>query len=251
MPSVWFSAPPDQASLANSWSSQMAMTGAARVQGLEVGVGFVTPVPGAVVGEGGDLVGRGVRAYDGVAGAVLAGRVLVDVVAEVQPGVQVAARREMAVRGEVARLPVGAGDHAEAQAGHGGVGRRGGAGAGGGRVGAAGGEAEPVVGGRPQAADVRLDGVVGGGRTRWWTPWRRSSRTPCPWRRSSSPRCPGRARSRVSPRRWASPGSTAECRRAADRRRRHRAGRPGPRWPRGPGGRRRAGRRGRRWRPRP
>ena len=134
-----------------------------RVQGLQVRVGLVTGVPDAVVGEGDDLVGRRVRPYDLVAGAVLAGAVLVDVVAEVQPRVQVAARGQMAVGGEVAALPVGAGDHAEAQAGGGGVGGRGGAGAGGGRVGAAGREAEPVVRGGREAAYVRLDGVVGGG----------------------------------------------------------------------------------------
>src|SRR5690606_34010151 len=110
-----------------------------------------------------DLVGGGVRADDGAAGAVATAAVLVDVVAQMEPGVQIAAGREMAVRGEVPGLPVGAGDDAEAQAADAGVGGRGGAGAPGGRLGAAGGEAEPVVGGRPQAADVRLDGVVGGG----------------------------------------------------------------------------------------
>ncbi len=133
------------------------------VQRLEVRVGLVRGVPQPVVGEGDDFVGGGVRADDLVTGAVLAGAVLVDVVAQVQPGVQVAAGREMAVRREVAGLPVGAGHHAEPQPGHRGVGGRGGAGAGDGRVGAARGEAEPVVGGRAQAAYVRLDGVVGGG----------------------------------------------------------------------------------------
>lgn len=107
------------------------------VQRLEVRVGLVTGVPDAVVGEGDDLVGGGVRADDRAPGAVVAGRVLVDVVAQVQPGVQVAAGREMAVPREVPGLPVGAGDHPEAQPRHGGVGgwRRAGAGRGG--VGAA------------------------------------------------------------------------------------------------------------------
>ena len=75
------------------------------VQGLQIRVGLVLAVPGAVVGERDDLVGGRVRADDRAAGRVLAGLVLVDVVAEVQPGVQVATGREMAVRGEVAAPP--------------------------------------------------------------------------------------------------------------------------------------------------
>ncbi len=84
------------------------------VQGPEVGVGLVDAVPGAVVGEGDDLVGGGVLPYDLLRGGEAAGRVLVEVVAEVQDRVQVAAGRQVPVRGEVARLPVGAGDDAEA-----------------------------------------------------------------------------------------------------------------------------------------
>ena len=64
MPSVWFSAPPDQASLANSWSSQIAIDRARGVQRLQVGVGLVRAVPDAVVGEREDLVGRRVLPYD-------------------------------------------------------------------------------------------------------------------------------------------------------------------------------------------
>src|SRR5690606_1635190 len=129
----------------------------------QVRVGLVVGVPHAVVGEGDDLVGGGLRAHRPAAVAVLAGAVLVDVVAQVQPGVEVAAGREVAVGREVARLVVGAGHHAEAQPGHGGVGGGRGTGARDGGVGAAGGEAEPVVGGGPQAADVGLHGVVGRG----------------------------------------------------------------------------------------
>src|SRR5690606_4866194 len=133
------------------------------VQGLQVGVRLVGAVPQTVVGEGDDLVGRRVRADDGAAGAVAAAGVLVDVVAQMQPGVQVAAGGEVAVGGEVPCLPVGARDDTEAESADGGVGGRGGAGAADGGVVAAGREADPVVGGRLQAADVGLHGVVGGG----------------------------------------------------------------------------------------
>lgn len=108
-------------------------------------------------------MGGGVRAHDRAAGTELAGLVLVDVVAEEEEGVQVAAGGEVAVGGEVAGLPVGAGRDAEAQAGEGGVGGRGGVGAADRGGGATGGEAVPVEGVRGQAADVGLDGVVGGG----------------------------------------------------------------------------------------
>src|SRR5262249_42726430 len=133
------------------------------VQGLEVGVGLVTGVPDTVVGERDDLVGRGVRADDRAAGPVLTALVLVDVVTQVQPCVQVSAGGEVAVGREVAGLPVGAGDHAETQSGHRGARGRGRAGAGDGGVGAAGGEAEPVVSGGRETANVGLDRVVGGG----------------------------------------------------------------------------------------
>src|SRR5690606_16437295 len=135
------------------------------VQRLQVRVGVVVGVPHAVVGEGDDLVGGGLRAHRPAAVAVLAGAVLVDVVAQVQPGVEVAAGREVAVGRGVAWVVAGGGHQAEARLGQGGDGGGGGAGARDAGVGAAGGEAEPGVGGGPQAADVGLHGVVGrGGR---------------------------------------------------------------------------------------
>ncbi len=133
------------------------------VQGPQVGVGLVDAVPGAVVGERDDLVGGGVLPYDLARGGEAAGRVLVEVVAEVQHRVQVAAGRQVPVRGEVARLPVGAGDDAEADAAGLRVVGGGGAGAAHGGVDAGGGEAVVVGGGRCQAAYVGLDGVVGRG----------------------------------------------------------------------------------------
>ena len=114
---VWFSAPLLHWSLVTSWSSQVMIHGYFACGVLEVGVGLVLRVPLPVVGERDHLVGGLVRPDVDVvlAVAVLAGAVLVEVVAEVEHGVQVVARGEAAVGAEPAGLPVGAGDDAEAQ----------------------------------------------------------------------------------------------------------------------------------------
>ncbi len=99
------------------------------VQGLQVRVGLVERVPTAVVRERHDLVRRVGLAHDDVllAHGVLAGAVLVDVVAEVQDDVDLLLR-EVAVGAEVAGLVVGAGHDAEAHPRGCGVRRRRGAG---------------------------------------------------------------------------------------------------------------------------
>ena len=104
------------------------------------------------------------RADDVPVQGVLAAAVLVDVVAEMEDGVQVAAGGEMPVRGEVAGLVVGAGDHAETDVV--GLGVLGGCRTrtGGGGAHLADAEAEPVRRGRAQSAYVSLDRVVGGRR---------------------------------------------------------------------------------------
>lgn len=106
---------------------------------------------------------RLVLAHDVLRLRVPPGLVLVYVVAQVQDRVQVRAGGQVAVGGEVAGLPVGAGDHAEADP----CGRRlvgrGGQGASGGGDGGAGGEPVPVRRLRLEPAHVHLDRVVGGG----------------------------------------------------------------------------------------
>ncbi len=132
------------------------------VRVLEVGVGLVLRVPLPVVGEADHLAGRDVRpdVLVGLAVAVLAGRVLVEVVTEVQDRVQVVAGRDAAVGAEPAGLPVGAGDDPEPEVVGDGV--PGGRGAG--TAGAAGlaraAEAVEVPLRRAEAVDVDLDGVV-------------------------------------------------------------------------------------------
>ena len=102
-----------------------------RVGVLQVRVGLVLRVPLPVVRQRDHLVGGLVLADVLVvrAVAVLAGAVLVEVVAQVHHRVQVVARGQTAVGAEPAGLEVGAGDHAEAQVVRGGVGGGGGAGA--------------------------------------------------------------------------------------------------------------------------
>jgi hypothetical protein len=86
----------------------------ALVEGGQVGIGLVAGVPAAVVLEGHDLVGRIVEAAVGAPVATVA--VLVEVVAEVEDGVEVVAPREVAVGGEEPALEVAARDQAEAEA---------------------------------------------------------------------------------------------------------------------------------------
>src|SRR5699024_4891333 len=96
--------------------------GDVRVQGLQVGIGVVLRQPDPIVGQGDDLVRWFVRAYRPDGGGVLAAAVLVDVVTEFDDRVQVAARLEVAVAGEVAGLPVGTRHHADTPAAGGGHG---------------------------------------------------------------------------------------------------------------------------------
>ena len=102
-----------------------------RVQVLQVGVALVLRVPLPVVGQRDHLARRLVLAdVDLVeAVAVLAGGVLVEVVAEVDHRVEVVALGQVPVGREPAGLQVGARDDAEPEVAGGGVVRRGGAGA--------------------------------------------------------------------------------------------------------------------------
>ena len=130
--------------------------GVSGVGGLEVGVGFVLAVAGAVVVEGVEG-GKGVDA-----GAVL-GAVLVDVVAEEEDGVDVGFG-DVAVGDVVAVLVVLAGGEGEAEAVDLFRRRGGGAGAsdGAGGVGVVEAVEELAVGG--QAGDLDVDGVAEFGR---------------------------------------------------------------------------------------
>ena len=137
------------------------------VRGLQVRVGVVLSIALAVVGQGDDLVGRLVQADGAGLTGVLAARVLVDVVADVQRVVDVAAVRHIAVGAEEAGLPVGAAKQREAQFGD--VGALGRCGAGladrGGLALAGavdGGEAVEVAGVGLQAAGLYLHGHVAG-----------------------------------------------------------------------------------------
>jgi hypothetical protein len=85
------------------------------VQGLQVPVGLVLRVPAPVVGERDHLVRGRVRPHRRPAGREVAGRVLVEVVADVDDEVEVAALGEVPVGGEVAGLPVRARHQAEAE----------------------------------------------------------------------------------------------------------------------------------------
>ena len=77
---------------------------------LEVGIRLVLRVPGPVVREGGDLLVRLGRPPEPGAVAVVAVRVLVEVVPEVEDGVEVVPLRDPPVHVEVAERQVGAGD---------------------------------------------------------------------------------------------------------------------------------------------
>ena len=128
----------------------------------QVGVALVLRVPAPVVGEADDLPGGYVPAYVDVAlaQAVLTGRVLVQVVAEVQHRVQVVAGGEVPVGAEPTGLQVGAGHHAQPQPRDVGRVRRRGTGApDAGHVPV---EQEPVVvrRGRTESGRVHLDRVV-------------------------------------------------------------------------------------------
>ena len=129
---------------------------------LQVGVGLVLGVPLPVVGERDHLVGRLVRSDVPLvlAVAVLAGGVLVEVVPEVDDGVQVVALGEAAVGVEPTGLPVGAGDDPEAQVLWQCIVSRSGAGAADPAGDAVIREAVVVPGGGLQALHVDLDGVV-------------------------------------------------------------------------------------------
>ena len=138
------------------------------VGGLQVGVGAVVAVAAAVVGQRDDLVRRLVVADGAALPGVFAARVLVDVVADAHDHVDVGVVRHVAVGGEVAGFPVGAGGQGDAEL----VGRgsrgRGGAGAAdrgdlAGEFALGDGEAVAVPGVGGQAGRVELDGVVCGG----------------------------------------------------------------------------------------
>ncbi len=142
--------------------------GVLRVQVLQVGVALVLGVPLPVVGQRHHLVGRLVLADVDVVGAVavLAGAVLVEVVAEVEHRVQVVALGEAAIGGEPPGLEVGTGDDTEPQVPGGGPGGRRGAHAADPADRAAVGEAVEVPGRGLQPSDVELDGVVAAGAGR-------------------------------------------------------------------------------------
>ncbi len=135
------------------------------VQRLEVAVGLVLRVPAAVVAQADDLARRVVPAHVLVAVAVrvLAGLVLIQVVAEVDHGVEVSPLGEVPVRVEPARLPVGARHDPEPQplrrAARRGCRPRSPRA----RHGVDVGEAEPVVRRRRQPGRVELDRVVAPG----------------------------------------------------------------------------------------
>ncbi len=133
-----------------------------RVQVLQVRVGLVLRVPAAVVGDRHHLARRvvGPDVLVALPHPVLTRGVLVEVVAEVEHGVEVVAPREVAVRREPAGLQVGARDDAEPEvAGRRAAARRG-AGAADPAARAVVGEPVVVPGRRLQAGHVDLDGVV-------------------------------------------------------------------------------------------
>ena len=99
-------APSRHASLALSWSSQMAMHGCVACSAVRSGIEVVAGVPQPVVVERDALVRRRRLAPRHALDAGRVGPVLVDVVAEEEHGVQVLPRGDVAVGVEIALLEV-------------------------------------------------------------------------------------------------------------------------------------------------